>query len=66
MASLPTLADLPNTLASLQRRLTDLETFQLPRLSACHGPSDLIRELSEEMRSDLEGVRRGIEVGLPS
>lgn len=49
-------------LAGAQRRLIDLRTFQLPRLQKCRGPLDLQKELGEEMRCDLEGVRRNLEV----
>ncbi|WWD19029.1 hypothetical protein CI109_103487 [Kwoniella shandongensis] len=48
-------------LSSLPRRIADLQTFQLPRLEKCLGPADLHRELVEEMRGDLEGVRYNIE-----
>ncbi|WVR07452.1 hypothetical protein IAU60_004493 [Kwoniella sp. DSM 27419] len=49
-------------LSSIPRRLTDLETYQLPRLESCRGPLDLHRELTEELRADLEAVRYDLEV----
>ncbi|WVQ99950.1 hypothetical protein IAU59_007093 [Kwoniella sp. CBS 9459] len=49
-------------LSNLPRRLNDIETFQLPRLKGCLGPLDLHRELVDEMRGDLEGVRYKLEV----
>ena len=45
------------------RRLNDLRTYQLPRLIQCQGPVQLFREIADEMKGDLEGVRRSIEVG---
>ncbi|ORY35630.1 Sec20-domain-containing protein [Naematelia encephala] len=56
------MADPVSTLAGIRRRLTDLQTFQLPRLSSCAGPLDLHRELAEEMRGDMEGVRQSIDL----
>lgn len=48
--------------ASLRRRLADLDTFQLPRLRSCRGPIGLHAELADELRLDLESVRKGLEV----
>lgn len=60
MAPLPTI---PSDLyPSLKRRLDDIESFQIPRLTRCTGPIGLQRELAEETKSDLEQVRRSIEV----
>ncbi|WVQ68140.1 uncharacterized protein L199_006346 [Kwoniella botswanensis] len=49
-------------LSSLPRRLTDLETFQLPRLVSCKGPLDLHKELVDEMRGDLERVKYNLDL----
>jgi protein transport protein SEC20 len=49
-------------LASLQRRLGDLNSYQLPRLRECTGPIGLHNELADELRLDLAGIRRGLEV----
>ena len=61
MTTSPTL-DVSSHLANLDRRLADLRTFQLPRLREYRGPLDLHRELADELRGDLENLRRGIEV----
>lgn len=54
--------DVESSLSATSRRLTDLRDFQLPRLQKCVGPIGLYRELGEEMRVDLETVRRPLEV----
>lgn len=51
----------PTTL-SVQRRLTDLHTYQLPRLRTCTGPIGLHGELSDELRLDLAVIRRSMEI----
>jgi hypothetical protein len=56
------LASPQESLASLTRRLTDLKSFQLPRLRGCK-TLDMQREMAEEMRVDLEGVWQSLEVG---
>ncbi|WVW85711.1 hypothetical protein I302_107749 [Kwoniella bestiolae CBS 10118] len=53
---------LSSILSSLPRRLNDLESFQLPRLHKCLGPLDLHKELVDEMRGDLEGIRYNLEL----
>ncbi|WWC90782.1 uncharacterized protein L201_005719 [Kwoniella dendrophila CBS 6074] len=53
---------LNSILSSLPRRLNDLESFQLPRLQQCLGPLDLHKELCDEMRSDLEGIRYNLDM----
>jgi protein transport protein SEC20 len=55
--------DIASAVASAKRRLHDLQTFQLPRLEKCDGPLGLHRELADELKGDLEGVRRNLEVG---
>lgn len=55
--------DLDSAIAIAQRRLHDLNTFQLPRLAKCAGPLSLHRELADEMRGDMALVRRHLEVG---
>ena len=57
------LLDAQSQSRNIRRRLDDLGNFQLSRLRDCKGPLDLQHELADEMRSDLEIVRRGIEVG---
>ncbi|KZT60457.1 Sec20-domain-containing protein, partial [Calocera cornea HHB12733] len=47
-------------LAALARRLTDMRTYQLPRLLACPGPLALHQQYASELREDLEGVLRGV------
>jgi hypothetical protein len=56
------LASPQESLVSLTRRLTDLKSFQLPRLRGCK-TLDMQREMAEEMRVDLEGVWQSVEVG---
>lgn len=54
--------DTASAVASAKRRLHDLQTFQLPRLEKCSGPLGLHRELADELKGDMEGVRRTLEV----
>ena len=56
--------DVQSSLANARRRLADLEQFQLPRLRSCNTSLSLHHELASEMRTDMEHVRRLIEVGL--
>ncbi|ODN78806.1 hypothetical protein L202_04357 [Cryptococcus amylolentus CBS 6039] len=60
MAPIPPSSSLPG----ISRHLNDIRTYQLPRLSSPSGaplPTQLFDELVEELRVDLEGVRRGLE-----
>ncbi|WVQ74889.1 hypothetical protein IAR50_004496 [Cryptococcus sp. DSM 104548] len=53
-----------SSLPGIFRHLNDIRTYQLPRLSSPSGvplPTQLFEELVEELRVDLEGVRRGLE-----
>lgn len=52
-------------LSSLQHRIHDIRAYQLPRLRSCKSSSGTgsQRELAEEVKSDLEYLRRGLEVG---
>ena len=54
--------DIASSVSIAQRRLNDLQSFQLARLQQCKGPVELFREIADEMKSDIEGVRRSIEV----
>lgn len=54
--------DISSSVSIAKRRLNDLQSFQLPRLRQCKGPIGLFREIADEMKSDIEGVRRSIEV----
>ncbi|EIW67279.1 hypothetical protein TREMEDRAFT_64527 [Tremella mesenterica DSM 1558] len=70
MSPIPPPSELPHLLASAQRRIQDMKTFQLPRLADCE-PS-MRKELCEELREDLERVVytirlcREISLSLPS
>jgi len=63
MPPLPTTPD--DLYPSIKRRLDDIESFQLPRLTKC-GSVGLQRELAEEIKGDLELIRRSVEVCLSS
>jgi protein transport protein SEC20 len=62
MPPLPTTPD--DLYPSIKRRLNDIESFQIPRLTKCTGPIGLQRELAEETKGDLEQVRLSVEVRL--
>jgi hypothetical protein len=59
MPPLPTTPD--DLYPSIKRRLDDIESFQLPRITKC-GSVGLQRELAEEIKGDLELIRRSVEV----
>ena len=44
------------------RRLRDLETYQVPELAGCKGPLTLHEELASNVRGEMVGVRRDLEV----
>lgn len=61
----PSDPDSPSYLiASLNRHLKDLSTFQIPRLAECSGPKTLQEELVAELREDMEELKKGMEVRL--
>lgn len=49
-------------LPSLHRRLADIQSYQLPRLSTFSGPPDMHSELVDELRTDLESIRRQLAI----
>ncbi|EIW78377.1 Sec20-domain-containing protein [Coniophora puteana RWD-64-598 SS2] len=46
---------------AVQRRLTDINDFQIPRLKDCRGPLSLHQNLATELREDTELLARQIE-----
>lgn len=55
-------SDSTQIITSIRRRLGDLQTYQLPRLSECKGPIDLQRELSAELKEDIRRIKRSLDV----
>lgn len=55
----PSLSDV---LLPLHRRLADIQSYQLPRLSNFSGPPDMHSELVDELRTDLESIRHQIGI----
>lgn len=53
---------LSDLLPSLHRRLADIQSYQLPRLSTFSGPPDMHSELVDELRTDLESIRRQLAI----
>ncbi|KAK4052391.1 Protein transport protein sec20 [Microbotryomycetes sp. JL201] len=47
--------------ASLTRRLTDLEQHQIPQLAQCKGPLTLHEQLAAEVRQEMTGMRKDVE-----
>lgn len=52
------------SVASIQRRQTDLREFQLPRLRGCSESLALQQQYAAELREDLETITRFVEVSL--
>lgn len=62
-AALPVLPqELLELCVNLGRRLRDLETYQVPELAGCKGPLTLHEELASNVRGEMVGVRRDLEV----
>lgn len=55
----PSLSDV---LLPLHRRLADIQSYQLPRLSTFSGPPDMHSELVDELRTDLESIRHQLGI----
>lgn len=53
---------LSDLLPPLHRRLADIQSYQLPRLSTFSGPPDMHSELVDELRTDLESIRRQLAI----
>ncbi|AAW43724.1 hypothetical protein CNBE4000 [Cryptococcus deneoformans B-3501A] len=53
---------LSDLLPPLHRRLADIQSYQLPRLSTFSGPSDMHSELVDELRTDLESIRHQLGI----
>lgn len=47
---------------SIERHYTDLSTFQIPRLRACAGPLVTQQAWAAEVREDIEGLAKQVEV----
>jgi protein transport protein SEC20 len=47
---------------SIERHYNDLSTFQIPRLKACTGPLSTQQAWASEVREDIEGLAKQIEV----
>ena len=55
--------ELAHSLASINRRITDIRDFQIPRLeSLSTGGIERHSELCSELRNDLDAVTRSAEV----
>ena len=50
------------SIASIQRRQSDLRDFQIPRLRGCSESLTAQQQFAAELREDLEAVMRLIEV----
>ena len=50
------------SIATIQRRQTDLREFQLPRLRGCSESLALQQQYAAELREDLETIMRFVEV----
>lgn len=50
------------SIASIQRRQSDLRDFQIPRLRGCSESLATQQQFAAELREDLEAVMRLIEV----
>ncbi|KAI0261581.1 Sec20-domain-containing protein [Gloeopeniophorella convolvens] len=58
----PTFDDSTNaTIASIQRRQTDLQDFQIPRLRGCTESLAIQQQYSAELREDLDALTRLVE-----
>ena len=64
MTALPPPSELPSLLAATQRRLDDIQTFQLPRLAGVTSLA-LHADLCQECREDLDSVDYNLQVRLP-
>jgi protein transport protein SEC20 len=64
MPPIPTTLDAEalSLIESIERRRNDLSTFQIPRLRACTGPLTTQQAWAAEVREDIEGLARQIEV----
>lgn len=49
-------------MSSINRVLQDLESFQIPQLAACKGPLTLHEQLAGDVRNEMGGLRRDLEV----
>ena len=49
------------SIAALQRRQTDLENFQIPRLRTCKGPLTTQQQFASELREDIDTFARELE-----
>lgn len=59
----PTLpSELLDLVNSLSRRLLDLEQHQVPQLASCTGPLSFHEQLAGDVRSEMLGIKRDVEV----
>lgn len=49
-------------ISSVERRRTDLDEFQIPRLRSCNGPLSLQQNLAAEVKEDIESLSQQVEV----
>lgn len=54
--------DILRLISSLERRQTDLNEFQIPRLKSCHGPLSLQQNLAAEVKEDIDSFSQQVEV----
>ena len=66
MPPIPTALDAESLalIESIERHHNDLSTFQIPRLRACTGPLVTQQAWAAEVREDIEGLARQVEVCL--
>ena len=54
-------AEVQASIASLQRKQTDLENFQIPRLRTCKGPLSTQQQFASELREDVDTFARDLD-----
>lgn len=54
--------DILRLISSAERRRTDLDEFQIPRLRSCNGPLSLQQNLAAEVKEDIDSFSQQVEV----
>lgn len=62
--SLP--GDFQDAAAAIERRLADVEQYQVPQLAQCRGPLSFHHELATAVRHELAKARRDLDVRHPA
>lgn len=60
----PIFQEASNLMLAMQRRAKDLETFQIPRLRDCKASLAVQQQYAGELREDVDGMYRQLEVGV--